>query len=80
MTGPVEPGTGMYVKSGAITNRSAGGYFTGMARDEPTKAIGHARAGGEAALTLHCLGCYHQAVKTFEELKLWNDMIFVDVP
>ena len=29
-----------------------------------------------------CLGpgCYHQAVKTFEELKLWNDMIFVDVP
>jgi hypothetical protein len=21
-----------------------------------------------------------QAVKTFEELKLWNDMIFVDVP
>ena len=24
--------------------------------------------------------CYHQAVKTFEELKLWNDMIFVDVP
>ena len=31
-------------------------------------------------LTVHCLGCYHQAVKTFEELKLWNDMIFVDVP
>ena len=29
-----------------------------------------------------CLGpgCYHQAVKTFEELKLWNDIIFVDVP
>jgi hypothetical protein len=25
-------------------------------------------------------GCYHQAVKTFEELKLWNDMIFFDVP
>jgi hypothetical protein len=22
----------------------------------------------------------NQAVKTFEELKLWNDMIFVDVP
>jgi hypothetical protein len=33
-------------------------------------------------LTVHCLGpeCHHQAVKTLEELKLWNDMIFVDVP
>ena len=51
-----------------------------MARGEPTKTIGHARAGGETALTVHCLGCYHQAVKTFEELKLWNDMIFFDVP
>ena len=49
-------------------------------RNPPTKTIGHARAGGETALTIHCLGCYHQAVKTFEELKLWNDMIFVDVP
>jgi hypothetical protein len=49
-------------------------------RGEPTKTIGHARAGGETKLTVHCLGCYHQAVKTFEELKLWNDMIFVDVP
>jgi hypothetical protein len=47
---------------------------------EPTKTIGHARAGGEKALTAHCLACYHQAVKTLEELKLWNDMIFVDVP
>jgi hypothetical protein len=51
-----------------------------MARGEPTKTIGHARAGGETKLTVHCLSCYHQAVKTFEELKLWNDMIFVDVP
>jgi hypothetical protein len=53
-----------------------------MARGEPTKTIAHARAGGETALTVHCLGfgCYHEAVKTFEELKLWNDMIFVDVP
>ena len=51
-----------------------------MARGEPTKTVGHARAGGEKALTVHCLGCYHQAVKTFEELKLWNDMIFVDIP
>jgi len=33
---------------------------------------------GKTALTVHCLGCYHQAVKTFEELKLWNAMIFVD--
>jgi hypothetical protein len=49
-------------------------------RGEPTKTIGHARAGGETKLTVHCLSCYHQAVKTFEELKLWNDMIFVDVP
>src|SRR4051812_31609447 len=51
-------------------------------RGEPTKTIGHARAAGETALTVHCLaqGCCHQAVKTFEELKLWNDMIFVDVP
>jgi hypothetical protein len=53
-----------------------------MARGEPTKTIAHARAAGEKALTVHCLGagCHHQAVKTFEELKLWNDMIFVDVP
>jgi hypothetical protein len=53
-----------------------------MARGEPTKTIAHAKAGGETALTVHCLGfgCYHQAVKTFEELKLWNDVIFVDVP
>jgi hypothetical protein len=49
-------------------------------RGEPTKTIGHARAGVETKLTVHCLSCYHQAVKTFEELKLWNDMIFVDVP
>ena len=42
---------------------------------EPTKTIGHARAGRETALTVYCLGCYHQAVKTFEELKLWNDMM-----
>jgi hypothetical protein len=51
-----------------------------MARGERTKTIGHARAGGEKALTVHCLGSYNHAVKTFEELKLWNDMIFVDVP
>jgi hypothetical protein len=51
-----------------------------MSLGEPTKTIGHARAGGETKLTVHCLGCYQQAVKTFEELKLWNDMIFVDVP
>ena len=72
----------MYAKLGGITNRPADGYFQGMARGEPTKTIAHARAGGETALTVHCLGfgCYHQAVKTFNELKLWNDMIFVDVP
>jgi hypothetical protein len=53
-----------------------------MAINPPTKTIGHATAGGETALTVHCLdsGCHHQAVKTFEELNLWNDMIFVDVP
>jgi hypothetical protein len=33
-----------------------------MARGEPTKTIGDAKAGGETALTVHCL---HQAVKTF---------------
>jgi hypothetical protein len=50
--------------------------------ESATKTIAHARAGRETALTVHCLGekCHHQAVKTFEELKLWNDMIFVDVP
>jgi hypothetical protein len=50
-----------------------------MSRGEPTKTIAHARGGGETALTVHCLGAgwYHQATKTFEELKLWNDMIFV---
>jgi hypothetical protein len=55
-------------------------YSPDMARGEPTKTIAHARRGGEKALTVHCLGCYHKAVKTFDELKLWNDMIFVDVP
>src|SRR4051794_19786451 len=24
--------------------------------------------------------CHHQAANTFEELKLWNDMVFVDIP
>ena len=48
-----------------------------MPRGEPTKTVGQSRAGGEKALTVHCLGCYHEGVKTFEELKLWNDMIFV---
>jgi hypothetical protein len=53
-----------------------------MVRGELTKTIGHARAAGEKTLTVHCRGpdCHHQAVTTFEELKLWNDMIFVDVP
>ena len=51
-----------------------------MPRGEPTKTVGQSRAGGEKALTVHCLGCYHEGVKTFQELKLWNDMIFVDVP
>jgi hypothetical protein len=57
-------------------------YSQAMARGEPKKTIAHARAGSETALTVHCLGegCHHQAVKTFEELRLWNDMIFVDVP
>jgi hypothetical protein len=38
-----------------------------MARGEPTKTIGDAKAGGETALTVHCLteGCQHQALKTF---------------
>ena len=69
----------MYAKLGGITNPLAARYSPGMARGEPTKTIG-ARAGGETALTVHCLGCYHQAIKTFDELKLWNDMIFVEVP
>jgi hypothetical protein len=53
-----------------------------LSLQSPTKTIAHARAGGETALTVHCLGqgCHHQAVKRFEELKLWNDMIFVEVP
>ena len=52
-----------------------------MSRREPTKTLADARAAGETSLTVHCMapGCYHQAVKTFEELRLWNDMIFVDV-
>jgi hypothetical protein len=40
------------------------------------KTLGHARAGDEKADRPFC---YHQTVKTFEELELWNDMIFVDV-
>lgn len=64
----------------AGVNFSGAANSPGMARGEPTKPIGHARA-GEQALTVHCLGigCYHQAVEAFEELKLWNDMIFVQV-
>ena len=62
--------------------RIAGMPSRKMSRGEPTKTIAHARAAGETALTVHCTaaGCYHQAVKTFDELKLWNDMVFVDVP
>ena len=40
----------------------------------------YARVGGEKALTVHCLGCYHQAVKRFEELKLWKRHTLVNVP
>jgi hypothetical protein len=71
------------LRAGGITNRSAGGYSPAISRGEPTKDYCPWLApGGETALTVHWLGpsCYHQAVKTFEELKLWNDMIFVDIP
>ena len=33
----------------------SGGYSPGMSYGEPTKTIAHARAGGETALTVHCL-------------------------
>jgi hypothetical protein len=42
---------GMY-EIGRDYDRSAAGYSPGMARGEPTKTIGHARAGGEKALTV----------------------------
>ena len=50
----------------------------------PTKSVADARAAGEAALTVHCLNmarhCYHQARKSFDELKLPDEMIFVHIP
>jgi hypothetical protein len=50
----------------------------------PTKTIADARAAGETALTVHCLNmarhCYHQAPKSFDELKLPDEMIFVHIP
>jgi hypothetical protein len=66
----------------AFTRGSTAEGPPNRSRGELTKTIAHARAAGETALTVHCLaqGCYHQAVKTFEELRLWNDMIFVEVP
>jgi len=54
--GRTGPGTGIYANLGGITNRSTGAYSPGMAAWEPPKTIGHARAGGEKALTVHCLG------------------------
>ena len=55
-----------------------------MPRFEPTKTIADARAAGETALTVHCQNtachCHHQARKTFDELKLPPEMIFVHVP
>lgn len=50
--------------------------------DSELPTIGHGRSLGETELTVHCLGlyCYHQAVKTFDELKLPDDMIFIHVP
>jgi hypothetical protein len=52
-----------------------------MSGGQPTKTIAQARAAGETSLTVHCTapGCDHQAVKTFEKLRLWNNMIFVGV-
>ena len=60
----------------AFTRGSTAEGPPNRSRGELTKTIAHARAAGETALTVHCLaqGCYHQAVKTFEELRLWNDM------
>jgi hypothetical protein len=54
-------------------------------RGEPTKTIAHARAARRRTVRCLAQGCYHLwrqslAVKTFEELRLWNDRIFVDVP
>ena len=66
--GQAGPGKASMRNWAGLRIAQTGGYSPGMARGEPTKAIAHARAGGETA------------IKTFEELKLWNDMIFVDVP
>lgn len=53
-----------------------------MARNPPTKTIGHARAGGETEFMVYCemAGCYHQAAMTFDALGLPDDTIFVDIP
>src|SRR6478609_8380242 len=62
-----------YGRSMAPWHRRATGIESATSRGEPTKTIAHARAGGgETVFTVHCLGvgCYHQSVKTFEELWL----------
>ena len=63
-----------------FTNRSAALLFSRHGTRRAHKDYRSRKKGGETALTVHCLGCYHQAVKRFEESKLWNDMIFVNVP
>jgi hypothetical protein len=43
-----------------------------MARGEPTKTIGQARAAGETRFTVYCEGngCGHRAELAFDEMKL----------
>jgi hypothetical protein len=48
----------------------------------PTKTVADAEAAGETALTVHCQNtayCHHQARKSFDELKLLPEMIFVHI-
>lgn len=53
-----------------------------MARGEPTKTIGHAKAAGETRFTIYCErhGCGHQAELAFADLQLPDDAIFVHIP
>jgi hypothetical protein len=53
-----------------------------MARGEPTKTIGNARAAGETRFTVHCgrIECGHRAELAFDEIRLPDETIFVHIP
>jgi hypothetical protein len=72
---------GFYAKAGRITNRLAGLlFFRAWHVASPPRPLATQERAARRSSRSIAWHCYHQAVKTFEELKLWNDMIFVDLP